>query len=346
MKSGYVEEAAIKENRPPLSIFPPGFFTDDYTYKSVTNETVLDENNGRFCVTPQFPSGTYAYFATIDDSGAEQGGQFNTYKLPVFPYLVGKNYYSTPNDFNFLSSSNQDDYNLDGTKWCRNTTPYNLIYDDKAYYPYMPLPDNLSQTIDVLGTKPGLLESIGIETGGKNYQIGDKVVFNNEGTKGIDAGAVVSRLLVKPVSSVSAATSSITNVEIYPSDQKGIYSIVSTEPHQWVNRDLITVTGLSTTSSQIGGLYNAGITSTKLNVTGFGTTAVAIGTDGATGIVTHIDVRGDLSSLQSNDLLGIGTETIKVLNVEPLLSRIRVLRSVNGVTVSYTHLTLPTNREV
>ena len=195
----------------------------------------------------------------------------------------------------------------------------------------MPLPDNLSQTIDVLGTKPGSLESIGIETGGKNYQVGDKVVFNNTGSRGIGAAAKVSRLLGKSVSSVSAATSSITNVEIYPSDQKGIYSIVSTEPHQWVNRDIITVTGLSTTSSEVGGIYNAGITSTKLNVTGLGTTAVAIGTDGATGIVTHIDVRGDLAKLKSNDLLGIGTETIKVLNVEP---------------VSYTHLTLPTNREV
>ena len=88
MKSGYVEEASIKENRPPLSIFPAGFFTDDFTYKAVSDETVLDENNGRFCVTPQFPNGTYAYFTTIDDSGAEQGGQFNTYKLPVFPYLI------------------------------------------------------------------------------------------------------------------------------------------------------------------------------------------------------------------------------------------------------------------
>ena len=337
MKSGYVEEASIKENRPPLSIFPAGFFTDDFTYKAVSDETVLDENNGRFCVTPQFPNGTYAYFTTIDDSGAEQGGQFNTYKLPVFPYLIGKNYYSTPNDFNILSTSNQDDYNLDNSKWCRITTPYNLIHDDEIYYPYMPLPDKLSQNIKILGTQPGVLESIGIETGGKNYQIGDKVVFNNTGTRGRDAGATVSRLLGKAVSSVSAATSSITNVEIYPSDQKGIYSIVSTEPHQWVNRDIITVTGLSTTSSEIEGIYNAGITSTKLSVTGLGTTAVAIGTDGATGIVTHIDVRGDLSKLQSNDLLGIGTETLKLLNVEPLLSRIRVLRAVNGVTgVSHT----------
>jgi len=337
MKSGYIEEALIKENRPPLSVFPAGFFCNDYTYKPVSDETVLDENNGRFCVTPQFPSGTYAYFATIDDAGSEKGGQFNTYKLPVFPYLIGKNYYSTPNDFNFLESSNQDNYDLDGSKWCRNTTPYNLIYKDKAYYPYMPLPNNLSQTIDVVGTKPGFFESIGIESGGKGYKIGDKVVFDNSGTRGFNASATVSRLVGKTVSSVSAATSSITNVEIYPSDQKGIYSIVSTEPHRWVNRDIITITGLSTTSSEIGGVYNAGITSTRLTVTGVGTTAVAIGTDGTTGIVTHINVRGDLSKLQSNDLLGIGTETLKLLNVEPILSRIRVLRSVNGVTgVSHT----------
>ena len=88
MKSGYVEEASIKENRPPLSVFPAGFFTDDFTYKAVSDETILDENNGRFCVTPQYPSGTYAYFATIDDSGSEQqGGQFNTFKLPTIPYI-------------------------------------------------------------------------------------------------------------------------------------------------------------------------------------------------------------------------------------------------------------------
>ena len=231
----------------------------------------------------------------------------------LFLILIGKNYYSTPNDFNLLTSSNQDDYNLENTKWCRNTTPYNLIHNDKAYYPYMPLPNNLSQTIDVVGTKPGVLESIGIETGGRNYKLGDKVIFDNTDTKGLGAAAKVSRLFGKSVSSVSAATSSITNVEIYPSSQKGIYSIVSTEPHQWVNRDIITVTGLSTTSSEIGGVYTAGITSTKLNVTGLGTTAVAIGTDGATGIVTHINVRGDLSKLQSNDLLGIGTETLQTI---------------------------------
>ena len=333
MKSGYREEASIKENRPPLNIFPPGFFVEDYTYKGVLDETVLDKNNGRFCVTPEFPNGTYAYFATISNGSAQQGGKFNNYKLPVFPYLIGDNYYSTPNDFNYFAASNQDDYLLEGSNWCRNTRPYNLIEGDEQYE-YMSLPNKLSQTVDITGTKPGLIESIGIETGGKNYQINDSISFINEGSSGNGAAAAVSRLHGKNVTSVSAATSTITGIEIYPSNQRGIYEIINDEPINWINTDIITISGLSTTSSGIEGTYAAGISSSSLRLSGVGTTAVAIGTDGTTGIVTHIDVYGDLSKkiIRSNDILGIGTEQVKVLNVETDLSRIRVLRGVNGVT--------------
>lgn len=44
----------------------------------------LDQYNGRTCVTPEFPQGTYAYFVSIDASGA-----------PAFPYMLGKQYYGT-----------------------------------------------------------------------------------------------------------------------------------------------------------------------------------------------------------------------------------------------------------
>ena len=338
MKSGYIQEASIKENRPALSVFPAGFFIEDFTYKHVNDETVLDKNNGRFCVTPEFPSGTYAYFATINDGGAEQGGKFNSFKLPVFPYLIGNNYQSTPLEFNFNSNSNQDQYELEKSDWCRITTPYNLIEGD-LNYPYMPIPNKLSQTVDVKGVESGNIQSIGIVTGGTNYKVHDPLVFNNEGTGGAFANAKVSRILGKHVSSVSAATSTVSNVEIYPSEQKGKYQIISDEPHNWINQDIITISGLSTTSSKIEGSYVAGISSNRLTLTGVGTTSVAIGTDGATGIVTHFDVEGDLvdTKIRENDILGIGTETVKVLNVEPLLSRIRVLRAVNGVTgVSHT----------
>jgi hypothetical protein len=44
----------------------------------------LDEYNGRFCVTPEYPNGTYAYFVAISASGA-----------PVFPYNIGRGYYGS-----------------------------------------------------------------------------------------------------------------------------------------------------------------------------------------------------------------------------------------------------------
>ena len=124
--------------------------------------------------------------------------------------------------------------------------------------------------------------------------------------------AVVSKILGKEVNSVSVATSSISNVEIYPSDRKGSYTILADNPHNWINTNTISILGLSTTSSKIEGSYIAGISSNRLILTGIGTTAVAIGTDGSTGIVTHINVAGDLSfpKIRSNDILGIGTEQV------------------------------------
>lgn len=45
----------------------------------------LDENNGRWCVTPEFPEGTYAYFVAIAADGA-----------PVYPYNIGRCYHGNP----------------------------------------------------------------------------------------------------------------------------------------------------------------------------------------------------------------------------------------------------------
>jgi hypothetical protein len=45
----------------------------------------LDEYNGRFCVTPEFPEGTYAYFVSISSNGT-----------PTFPYNIGRAFYGSP----------------------------------------------------------------------------------------------------------------------------------------------------------------------------------------------------------------------------------------------------------
>ncbi|MDG1331083.1 MAG: YHYH protein [Crocinitomicaceae bacterium] len=59
-----------------------GYFREDYQWVSHPSEDYLDEHNGRFCVTPEFPNGTYCYFATVDDN-------WNS----AYPYAVGPTYY-------------------------------------------------------------------------------------------------------------------------------------------------------------------------------------------------------------------------------------------------------------
>ena len=331
MMSGYAVD--LKTSRPPSNEFPVGFFIEDYSHTEVNDPTILDENNGRFCVTPEYPNGTYAYFTTVGNGNADSAGPFAGYKKPAFPYLIGNSFNSTPNKFNFSSYSNQDQYKLEESGWSRNTEFYNLI-EGNLEYEYVYIPDDLKQTLDITSGTPGTIDKIGIKTEGELYQVGDPILFDNTGTKGNRASAKVSRLTGRPVSNVSVATSSVSGVEIYPSTQKGEYILWSTKPHQFKTNDLVTVSGLSTTSSKIAGFYKVGITTDTFALTGVGSTPTGIGSDGVTGIVTYFDISGVLEypNIRENDILTINSEKIQVLNVEPEFSRIRALRSVEGTT--------------
>jgi len=59
---------------------PAGSLIQDWEYSQGLG--VLDYHNGRFCVTPEFPNGTYAYFL------ATRLGSENSLE-PMFPYMVG-----------------------------------------------------------------------------------------------------------------------------------------------------------------------------------------------------------------------------------------------------------------
>ena len=68
---------------PPVnSTYPLGNMLEDYVYVAGSGD--LDSHNGRFCITPEYPSGTYAYFVTIDATG-----------YPVYPFVIGPTYYGT-----------------------------------------------------------------------------------------------------------------------------------------------------------------------------------------------------------------------------------------------------------
>ena len=63
--------------------FPLGYYVEDFEYVAGLGD--LDEYNGRFAVTPDYPAGTYAYYATVDDSG-----------YSAYPYVVGPSYNGVP----------------------------------------------------------------------------------------------------------------------------------------------------------------------------------------------------------------------------------------------------------
>ena len=66
------------------STFPLGYFREDYEYIAQVGQDYLDEHNGRFCITPEYPNGIYCYFATVD-------ANWNS----AYPYVVGPTFYGT-----------------------------------------------------------------------------------------------------------------------------------------------------------------------------------------------------------------------------------------------------------
>ena len=73
-------------NTPSEVTWPLGYFKEDYQFVNQSGPEYLDEHNGRFCVTPEYPNGTYAYFATVDEDWNSK-----------YPYVVAPTYYGQVN---------------------------------------------------------------------------------------------------------------------------------------------------------------------------------------------------------------------------------------------------------
>lgn len=80
VRTHYYDGTDVTDGPPVNSTYPIGYYREDYEFNSSFGH--LDEHNGRFCVTPEYPSGIYCYFATVD-------ANHNS----AFPYMVGPTYY-------------------------------------------------------------------------------------------------------------------------------------------------------------------------------------------------------------------------------------------------------------
>jgi hypothetical protein len=168
----------LNNNRPKgpsTTTYPLGDFVNDYRY--VHKSGSLDENNGRFCITPDYPDGTYAYFLTIDSN-----------QVPQFPYFIGENFYSLPVDSNYNSNINQADI------------------PRKSKRLFVPnIPRNGDGVIaKIAEVRSGTVDSISVLQSSNNFSINSKIYFDNSGTEGKEVDAIVSSVKGRPVNYIQS----------------------------------------------------------------------------------------------------------------------------------------------
>ena len=211
---------------------PMGTYIEDYEYTEGSGD--LDQYNGRFCVTPDYPNGVYAYFATIKGSAGE----------PAFPYFVGPNFYSEADKVNWDGNGLQKNFTEDATRYkapfigtdniiakrkqLDNKVDFFLALEDTTTLIIMETGEILSYLEDGIGyfsyypvIRGGIADSLVVsstnkyssagideylvEGGGAGYKVNDRLIFDNSGTDGEGVSATVSAITGNTVNALATA---------------------------------------------------------------------------------------------------------------------------------------------
>lgn len=125
MNSSYeLPGATTRINGPDINnTYFEGYFREDYNYVSHTEDFYLDEHNGRFAITPEYPEGIYAYYATVDENHNS-----------AYPYAVGPTFYGNVVAIK-VNTINEDTTNYDSSLGIESFDESNLnlvIYPNPA----------------------------------------------------------------------------------------------------------------------------------------------------------------------------------------------------------------------
>ncbi len=184
MTSSYLGNTT-RPNGPSTTTYPIGTFIQDWVFTD--GYGTLDQNNGRFCITPEYPDGTYAYFITVDSSGD-----------PRFPYILGNNYYSLPLDSNYNSNISQDDLPVGANRLRTSGLSKNGV-------------KTLAKIKEVTR---GTVSSATIISSGSNFSVGGKLVIDNTDTDGSDASGEIESVKGRTVSSIESQSTKALYVEL------------------------------------------------------------------------------------------------------------------------------------
>ncbi len=283
-----------------------GDFIEDYKY--IPNFGDLDEHNGMFIETKEFPKGTYAYFTTLDESDG-----------PEYPYVIATEFKNTPITKNFNGYINQD-LNLDSANFIRNVGPYYLNSQDSGYLPISKIDPKYKQEFIVNNIVKSGIDSIDIVSAGSSFMVGDTLQFENIPNT-ISPNCYVSSIDGIPLTSVSVGISTLNNVVF--KNKNNIITGITTIPHNLLSNDIVVLSSIS--SNEYSTLEGSKTISVNQKTSGL------IESIPSSGVTTTISV-SDISEFNIDDYIQIDSEVLKIKDIKINQSQLLVDR-LSGIGI-------------
>ena len=251
LESSYVKDTSKVENRP--SGFDDGFFIDDFIFD---NSGDLDIHNGRFCKTPEFPNGIYAYFATVEKS--DKTGKI----IGKYPYFIGKTF-----RLPLIQDNLKLDHNFDfnNSNLIRNTYPYNVgeKFADNDFLTESN--EFIRQISEVRSVSKGEIEDITVLNSGSDYRVGDLTSFDNTNTNGTGFKAEVSEIVGLGVSNIQTRLDRFEDLVFTWSDNNTVKAGISTYI-ELDDQDYVFVSGLSTSIQNLTNSFSIGVSTSRVSL--------------------------------------------------------------------------------
>ena len=302
--------------RPPQSLYPAGFFVEDYKY---TDNGDLDVHNGRYGKTPEYPNGVYAYFAGISTDTQSLA------RIPQFPYFIGPEF---RDGSGIIDVTVSQEFDINKENIFRNTFPYAVgkinigsEFLDQSYL------DDVQDTI-VQSINNGSVKELTIIGAGVSYSVGDIVNFDDQFDY---LSVVVNQVEGEEVTEIKSLVTSygkeVTKVVRVDSETVRVY----VEPyHEYLSGDKVVISGLTTNTDKLSGTQEILVTNDRMSLF-----APVAATPFETVSDVFVNTISNKVSVGSSISLGIGSlsEPVEVLNIFPVNKAFRVRRPVGyGLT--------------
>tara|TARA_B100001287_G_scaffold257557_2_gene243298 strand:+ start:3396 stop:17606 length:14211 start_codon:yes stop_codon:yes gene_type:complete len=309
IKTGYSESATNIINRPSVDVFELGYFIEDYVFDDSGD---LDIHNGRYTKTPEFPNGVYAYFVGVSTNAT-------TGKLdPEFPYFIGDTYRSQ------VSTEVLDQtFDFNNSDLVRNTFPYRTGKPNSGGDFLFESNSPIQQKTKVTSVSKGSIDGFTIINGGEGYKVGNSLVYDISGTGGGGSAAEVSRVGGQPIKSIATEYLKYEDA-ILVRETPEIIRLHTSTTHELSDGDVTQISGISTFINGVVGSHIIGVSSEFTRLTQVLTQDTGIGTDIYVSAVSPL--------IGAGTSIGIGTETLSVLNVFPEENILRVKRGIVGIS--------------